>query len=42
LGTGGESECLSLGFADALITALGNLEDLTVLPTAAILRFPKG
>jgi DNA-binding winged helix-turn-helix (wHTH) protein/tetratricopeptide (TPR) repeat protein len=41
-GTGEESECLSLGFADALITALGNLEDLTVLPTAAILTFPRG
>jgi DNA-binding winged helix-turn-helix (wHTH) protein/tetratricopeptide (TPR) repeat protein len=42
LGTAEESDCLSLGFADALITALGNLEDLTVLPTAAILRFPSG
>ena len=42
LGTGEEGECLPLGFADALITALGNLEDLTVLPTAAILKFPSG
>jgi DNA-binding winged helix-turn-helix (wHTH) protein/tetratricopeptide (TPR) repeat protein len=37
-----ENEFLSLGFADALITALGNLENLSVLPTAAILRLPTG
>ena len=42
LGAEQESECLSLGFADALITALGNLENLIVLPTAAILKFPSG
>jgi TolB-like protein len=34
-----EKESFSLGFADALITTLGNLEDLIVLPTAAILRY---
>lgn len=37
-----DNEFLSLGFADALITALGNLESLSVLPTAAILRLPSG
>jgi len=31
-----------LGFADALITTLGNLEDLVVPPTAAILQYPGG
>jgi serine/threonine protein kinase len=35
-------ESLSLGFADALITTLGNLEDLVVPPTAAILQYPGG
>lgn len=30
---------LSLGFADALITTLANLENLIVLPTATILRY---
>jgi len=35
-------ELLSLGFADALITTLGNLEDLVVPPTAAILQYPGG
>lgn len=34
-----EKESFSLGFADALITTLGNLEDLIVLPTATILRY---
>lgn len=34
-----ERESFSLGFADALITSLGNLEDLIVLPTAAILKY---
>jgi eukaryotic-like serine/threonine-protein kinase len=29
----------SLGFADALITVLGRVDDLTVLPTAAILKY---
>ena len=37
-----EKESLSLGFADALITTLGNLEDLVVPPTAAILKYPGG
>ena len=30
---------LSLGFADALITMLGRLDDITVLPTSAILGY---
>jgi DNA-binding winged helix-turn-helix (wHTH) protein len=34
-----ERESFSLGFADALITTFGNLEDLIVLPTAAILKY---
>ena len=29
----------SLGFADALITVMGRVDDLTVLPTAAILKY---
>ena len=33
---------LSLGFADALITILGRLEDVTVLPTSAILNYTAG
>jgi TolB-like protein/predicted Ser/Thr protein kinase len=33
---------LSLGFADALITMLGRLEDVTVLPTSAILNYAAG
>jgi non-specific serine/threonine protein kinase len=37
-----EKESLSLGFADSLITTLGNLEDLVVPPTAAILQYPGG
>ena len=37
-----EKESLSLGFADALITTLGNLENLVVPPTAAILQYPGG
>jgi TolB-like protein len=37
-----EAGALSLGFADALITTLGNLENLIVLPTAAILRYAGG
>jgi serine/threonine protein kinase len=37
-----ERESLSLGFADALITSLGNLEDFLVLPTSAILKYPGG
>ncbi len=37
-----EKESLSLGFADALITALGQLEGLRVPPTAAILKYAAG
>jgi DNA-binding SARP family transcriptional activator len=35
-----DSRALSLGFADALITLFGNLEDVVVAPTAAILKYP--
>ena len=34
-----ERKGLSLGFADALITMLGSLENIVVLPTSAILNF---
>ena len=34
-----EEKGLSLGFADALITMLGRLDDITVLPTSAILNY---
>jgi TolB-like protein/predicted Ser/Thr protein kinase len=34
-----DSRALSLGFADALITILGNLEDVVVAPTSAILKY---
>ncbi|HKT51944.1 MAG TPA: winged helix-turn-helix domain-containing protein [Candidatus Angelobacter sp.] len=37
-----QKESLSLGFADALITALGSQEDLIVPPTAAIMHYPAG
>ena len=37
-----ESRALSLGFADALITMLGNLEDVAVAPTSAILNYASG
>lgn len=37
-----ESKTLSLGFADALITMLGSLEDMAVLPTSAILNYAAG
>ncbi len=36
------SRALSLGFADALITILGNLEDVVVAPTSAILSYAAG
>jgi serine/threonine protein kinase/Flp pilus assembly protein TadD len=36
------SPALSLGFADALITILGSLEDVAVLPTSAILKYAPG
>jgi DNA-binding winged helix-turn-helix (wHTH) protein/tetratricopeptide (TPR) repeat protein len=35
-------KALSLGFADALITLLSNLEDLVVTPTSGILRYAPG
>ncbi len=41
----GEAEgdrALSLGFADALITIFGNLDDLIVAPTSAILHYAAG
>jgi non-specific serine/threonine protein kinase len=37
-----EGQGLSLGFADALITMLGRLADITVLPTSAILNYAAG
>jgi DNA-binding winged helix-turn-helix (wHTH) protein/tetratricopeptide (TPR) repeat protein len=37
-----EKESLSLGFADALITALGSQEHLIVPPTAAIMHYAAG
>jgi non-specific serine/threonine protein kinase len=37
-----ESKGLELGFADALITMLGRLDDMTVLPTSAILNYAAG
>src|SRR4029077_16347402 len=37
-----ERKALSLGFADALITMLGSLEDFAVLPTSAILNHAAG
>jgi len=37
-----ERKALSLGFADALITMLGSLEDFAVLPTSAILNYAAG
>jgi serine/threonine protein kinase/Tfp pilus assembly protein PilF len=36
------SRALSLGFADAVITILGNLEDVVVAPTSAILSYAAG
>ncbi len=37
-----DRQALSLGFADALITMLGSLEDFAVLPTSAVLNFVPG
>ncbi len=37
-----DTRALSLGFADALITILGNLEDVVVAPTSAILNYAAG
>jgi len=36
------SKAFSLGFADALITMLGSLEDITAVPTSAILNYAAG
>jgi TolB-like protein/Tfp pilus assembly protein PilF/predicted Ser/Thr protein kinase len=37
-----EYKAFSLGFADALITMLGSLEDITAVPTSAILNYTAG
>jgi DNA-binding SARP family transcriptional activator/tetratricopeptide (TPR) repeat protein len=37
-----DARALSLGFADALITLFGNLEDVVVAPTSAILNYAAG
>jgi len=37
-----QGKALSLGFADALITMLANLEDVAVAPTSAILKYTAG
>jgi DNA-binding SARP family transcriptional activator/Tfp pilus assembly protein PilF len=37
-----DTRALSLGFADALITLFGNLNDVVVRPTSAILNYPAG
>jgi TolB-like protein/Tfp pilus assembly protein PilF len=37
-----DNRALSLGFADALITIFGNLKDLLVAPTSAILEYAAG
>src|SRR3954454_942581 len=42
LNDGGDTKALSLGFADALITLFGNLKDVVVAPTSAILQYAAG
>ena len=42
LSDGDNTRALSLGFADALITIFGNLEDVLVAPTSAILSYAAG
>ncbi|HUQ90516.1 MAG TPA: protein kinase [Bryobacteraceae bacterium] len=42
LSDAGQANALSLGFADALITILANLEDVAVAPTSAILKYTAG
>jgi serine/threonine-protein kinase len=42
LSDGDNTRALSLGFADALITIFGNLEDVIVAPTSAILNYASG
>jgi serine/threonine-protein kinase len=37
-----DRRALSLGFADALITIFGNLEDVVVAPTSAIMKYTAG
>ncbi len=37
-----EERALSVGFADAVITTLSNLEDTVVVPTAAVLNYAAG
>jgi serine/threonine protein kinase/tetratricopeptide (TPR) repeat protein len=37
-----ERKAFSLGFADALITMLGTLEDIAVVPTSAVLNYAVG
>jgi len=37
-----ERKAFSLGFADALITMLGSLDDVTAVPTSAILNYAAG
>jgi DNA-binding winged helix-turn-helix (wHTH) protein/TolB-like protein/Tfp pilus assembly protein PilF len=39
LGADGRDESLELGMADTLITALSNIEDLTVRPTSAVRKY---
>jgi DNA-binding winged helix-turn-helix (wHTH) protein/tetratricopeptide (TPR) repeat protein len=40
LGNATDDHGISLGFADALVSRLGNLRDLDVLPTSAVLNLP--
>ena len=42
LGNITDDQGLSLGFADALVTRLGNLEGVDVLPTSAVMNVPTG
>ena len=42
LGNITDDQGLSLGFADALVTRLGNLEGVDVLPTSAVMNVPAG
>lgn len=42
LGKADDDQGLSLGIADALVSRLGNLEDVDVLPTSAVLNLPGG
>jgi TolB-like protein len=37
-----QHHAMSLGFADAIITILGNLETIAVMPTSAIMNYPAG